>query len=363
MPEKWEFTKYRPNRRDEVLALQRHLWGDDLSTNSRYLAWKYENNPYIAEPLIYLALHNDRVVGMRGVFGSNWKIGSEQLRAAGVGDLVVHPDYTNEGLLRKIMECALEDLACKGYVYLVSLSASPVTYLRSLRMGWELAAPFNTRLRPGLFSAISDRARALLKRIPVFWRYADKTLLPRFYVFDRGAKLRRFDFPIAIEREPRPEEMATLVERVCEGKRIRHARDVAYFRWRFRNPRSEYRFLFYLDPELQGYLVLQARPGGHEINIMDWEACDAEIGDCLLRAAVRSARGSALKIWSATARQNMLLEKSGFAELNETRGIELYRPGALIKRIGKSTKETEDTERILLDPGSWDLRMLYSDMY
>ena len=62
----YRFTRYRPSYREQIVRSQTALWSPDLALNSAYVAWKYEQNPYVGEPLIYLALQNERVVGMRG---------------------------------------------------------------------------------------------------------------------------------------------------------------------------------------------------------------------------------------------------------------------------------------------------------
>ena len=47
-----------------VAELQRHLWSPDPRLNASYLEWKYHQNPYILDPLIYLAFVGDKLVGM-----------------------------------------------------------------------------------------------------------------------------------------------------------------------------------------------------------------------------------------------------------------------------------------------------------
>jgi DNA-binding response OmpR family regulator len=47
---------------------------DDVA--ARYLEWKYEENPYTKEPVIYLAFQGSKLVGMRGFYQSKWELGS-----------------------------------------------------------------------------------------------------------------------------------------------------------------------------------------------------------------------------------------------------------------------------------------------
>ena len=70
-----KIRKYTPADRLQIVRLQRHLWSRDLAVNSEHLRWKYEQNPYVARPLIYMAVHEGEVVGMRGVYGARWQVG------------------------------------------------------------------------------------------------------------------------------------------------------------------------------------------------------------------------------------------------------------------------------------------------
>ena len=60
----YEVVRYNPSFQDQVLLLQRHLLGDDPERNRKYFEWKYEHNPFTEDPLVYLAVHRDRVVAM-----------------------------------------------------------------------------------------------------------------------------------------------------------------------------------------------------------------------------------------------------------------------------------------------------------
>jgi hypothetical protein len=63
---------YSAEHKPLVAELAQHLWSPHPDLNERYLEWKYRQNPYIRDPLIYLAFAGDRLAGMRGAFGSLW---------------------------------------------------------------------------------------------------------------------------------------------------------------------------------------------------------------------------------------------------------------------------------------------------
>ena len=90
----YEVRRYRSGDRAQVLDLQRHHWGSSLALNDAYFRWKYEQNPYAPEIRIHLAFQGERLVGMRGFFGTQWEAG---VRGAAApiwcpDDLVIAPD-------------------------------------------------------------------------------------------------------------------------------------------------------------------------------------------------------------------------------------------------------------------------------
>lgn len=161
--------------------------------------------------------------------------------------------------------------------------------------------------------------------------------------------------------------MADLVERIGTDGRMRHVRDEQYFAWRFGNPLNVYRFLFWEDARLEGYMVLQKRrhTRGGETRILDWEATHPQVHEDLLYAAIDRCHSTVLSTWSATLgeRTARLLQAAGFRRVNETQGVRHYRPGLLVRAVRDEMQEADwvVAGRRLLDMANWDLRMIYSD--
>ena len=301
MSAEYEIVKYGPDFKSQVIELQTHLWSPDPAWNAAYLEWKYERNPYIDRPLIYLVLFGGEVVGMSGMYGARWQVGHPLQTFLGlcVADSVTAPEHRNRGLFTKTIRAALDDLAHSGVTYVLNLSASKVTYLAYLTMGWRRAGHLQTMHRINREGDSLRRARRYASRLP-FFASAEKPfdLLDKKY----GRHRHETSTHISLEQAPRPQAMAELVERIGSDGRICHVRDQQYFSWRFQNPRSQYRFLFWEDARLEGYLVLcrliQAdRPA---VSIVDWEATNAQVRAELLEAVIRWGNFQWLLIWSAT---------------------------------------------------------------
>lgn len=373
----YEIARYRPQFKDGIARLQRHLWSSTAALNKAYLEWKYEQNPYLAEPLIYVALSGGNVVGMRGFFGSRWLYGlpAETVTWLHADDLVIEPVHRERGLHAQIMRAALSDLLASEYDYLINLHGSRITALASLAMGWRSVGSVRPVHRQTLAIQIRDRTIARMNRLPWLWRFTGKEPLSLLTGARQSfARLDRFhegrngtDSPVFVESAPRSREMAELVVRLEYDGRIRHVRDAPFFDWRFRNPLQSYRFLYSGKDRLDGYLVLQRslsdRADPFPVNIVDWEAANDRVRADLLRAAIRWGQFPELRCWTASlpAETISLLQDSGFTPMDDA-GVGSPIKSLLIKpvRAGQEAKEWQQGDCQLLDMRSWDLRMIYS---
>ena len=371
----FDVVPYRPERKAQVAELHSYFWGD-IAASAAYLEWKYERNPYLGESPIYLALHDGKPVGMRGMFGSMWEAGSSSQKLLGLhaDDLVVAPEYRSRGVVANIMSAAFDDLREKGWEYVFSLSAGAVTRFSSLAMGWRNVGPVGELRRASRRVELLRRLHGTISGMRFFHRYAKdvQSLLGRHLQSDlrgrrTGAAI-KVGARVSLWQEPRPEEMARLVERISYDGRIRHVRDRAYFAWRFQNPVHKYWFLFWEEPDLEGYLVLQEYlPEAMDrsvTHIVDWEASDDRVRAGLLQAALRLGHFPDLRIWSATLpdKTKALLETTGFRSGGGGSGIADQQKYILVKPLQEGTpvKDCVFAGRRLLELSDWDVRMMYS---
>jgi len=112
--------------------------------------------------------------------------------------------------------------------------------------------------------------------------------------------------------------MAKLVERIGYDGRIQHVKDESFFGWRFQNPFSCYHFVFWDDPQLEGYLAFQTPNGAHgskmSFNVVDWEATHPEVLSGLLQAVIHWRAASNLTLWSTglSDEKMAVLRRQGF---------------------------------------------------
>ena len=367
MSKNYKVLRYHPEFKNQIIDLQSHLWSPDKRLNSNYLEWKYNNNPYIEKPIIYLVLYDNRVVGMRGMYGAKWQFG-QQYQTSIVpcaGDLVIHPDHRNRGLFTYLMSVAMDDLSQCGHKYVFNLSASPKTLISSLGIGWHSIGSLQTMY---WLSESYNQWNYPSKR---FFLSSDENDHP-FHSLDRNNSkdLSEVSQNVSIDCSPKPEEMAELLDRINNNDRIKHVRDQQYFKWRFQNPLSQYRFLYWNDTRLEGYIVLQTSVYTDNIcwiSIVDIEASSEIVLRDLLNSAINFGKFGFITIWTSTLKEdiNSLLIKTGFKILKKKIGVADARPTVL---VGSTNSEILNEDWVLfnlrlLDLKNWDIRMIFSDTY
>lgn len=354
----YELIRYRPDLHEDVAALHALLLAGDSGLSSAYLQWKYAENPYIADPLLYLAVAGTRVVGMRGAYGTRWEAGDAgEFCLPCLSDTVIDPDHRDRGLFASLTAFALEDLQARGYAYALNLSATSVATLGSLAGGWRgVGRPTTLRRRSAREIAVRE-ARLRSRR-----RRGSGAVPQPFARFDRATRRAGGDgldtlLPAGVDSPARHGE---------GSRRVRHVRDAAYFSWRLADPRAGYRLVRAREEHGGGgYLALAGFSGERHVYVADWEAADATALQRLLRSALRQGRfGTAvLRATGLDDATETAFRRVGFTDWTEAdAGV---CPALLVRPTSESARGERRWllgGRDLLDPGTWELRQLDSDL-
>lgn len=352
-----EIVPYSPELEPLIAQLQTHLWSPDASLNHRYFRWKYLENPALPDALVSVALSSGRAVAMRGLSGALWQVGDPDSRhpIPYADDFVVAPAHRNSGVAARVMQASLETAARHGFAFAVNLSASPITFVNSLANGWRSAGSFGSVWRE------SAAAGGLIRRLGPIRRLLAPSPFARLDRAKAGS-----GGAVVVAREPRPEAMAALIERLPWDGRIRMLRDARYLTWRFRNPLHEYRFLFWDEGRLEGFIVLQRyrmQRVDPWVNIVDLEAADDRIRSGLLSAALDLGEFPRVHAWTVGTGEGLrrALSERGFVAPPAER-MRARSRGLLIRKLGGSPPG--DRWRLggrdLLRIDDWDLRLAYS---
>ena len=363
-----EIIPYGPELAAEVCELQTHLWGPDVGLNRRYLEWKYHRNPYLLEPVIGLAAAEGRLVAMVGMYGVPWEVGDPPRAFLGpcAGDWVVAPSHRGRGLSTRVMAAAFADLAARDVDHAFTMTWNERSFRIGLASGWRSIGPLLPLVRydpAGLLARVGRRARRLAGRHEHVYRLLDRHL-------GRPSAGR---VPVTIDTQPHSDAMAELRARVRVDGRIRQRPDPAYIDWRYRNPFSHYRFLYWHGQRLEGYLVLQtsARRRESEVRVLEWEATNPSVRSALLRTALDRGRFERVTIWSATLPTDAqeMLAASGFAPEPRAGMESVELPTVHVHPTREAPSDTAAGEAPawtiagmpLLDRRNWDVRMADSD--
>jgi hypothetical protein len=274
---------------------------------------------------------------------------------------------------------ALTELEDQPYEFVISLSAAENSSACNRKMGWEKIGELQTM--DWHAGKRSDSFRRIARRLPVLpavYHYfrsrsgpppLSAEPSPPFHMLEQNIDRPRHvqTSQVILEKTPRPEAMAALAE--CQGNdgRIRHVRDEKFYRWRFRNPRCNYRFLFVEKAGLEGYLVLQqdVHISTDAVCIVDWEATSVEVFSDLVRTAIHGGGFQSVGIWSTTlsAVLRKMLSECGFRSAGENGSAEpVYVKPVLVKPL-RAAEGLLMGGRSLSDISNWDLRAIYSDSY
>ena len=373
-----EVVRYNPSLREELIEFRRKGYETGFPESRDYLSWKYENNPYIPEPVFYVARDQGRIVGMRGMFGTRWEYGPsrETVVLPCADDFVIAHAHRNTGVASAVMREAVADLARQGYNYVINTSGGRITVMQSLASGWRSATTVEQMVRRSRSESVRQRVRSRVRGMRGIWRLARRsgaTIISSLEPFRRVDKMGRLPAAepgasIVAEQAPRVGAMAELIARLPYDGRIRQVRDETYLTWRYRNPIRQYRFFYYERAgRLEGYLVLaryvECQLPTLPFHIVDWEASSESARGELLQCATEIANISELGAWATglSDADRTLLERSGFVPTDldmRKRGM----PCILVKNLHAPQPPESWTlgGGRILDPARWDMRLIYT---
>lgn len=357
---KYEIVKYNSIYDDQICTLEKELWSQDLKVNKSYLKWKYFENPYSDSPKLYLVLLGGKLIALRGMYETRWQLGDpeENFIALCGADLVIHPEYRNVGILNELMNFIINDLHDLGYIYMFSFSASPVTLISSLAMGWKSIGRINIMRKNFYMYPLIKK----IVSINAIRKFINKSGVMNF-LRKTTDNLKITDPHIKIDKNPKPDKMASLVKKLNPKNKITLSRDEKYFSWRYKNPLSNYLFLYWHDDGLKGYLVAQTPLYNININIVELEAVNSRIKMELLKTLLSISSLRSIFIWSKMLDKKLhkFLTSTGFSEDNSNTRAATYTPTILVRTTKQSHNRIEFRGCNLLDMDNWDLKMIYLD--
>lgn len=370
----YRIVKYDPVYDEQICELEKELWSRDSDINKSYLQWKYLENPYSDPPKLYLALHDEKLIAVRGFY--EWPFGhhTDSFPALCSADLVIHREYRSKGLYPELMNFIMGDLHDQGYTYLLSFSAGPTALINSLALGWKVIGRMKSIRKQFYMRPVTKKltdpvtVNKLVKRV-VTTKILRRPLKPPKIREELRGSTNNLPANVKFGYDPKPGEMARLLSGLDTNDRIVLIRDEKYFSWRYRNPLSGYFFLYWQDSELRGYLVAQTplfMPGSMgNFNVLELEGESPEIKQELMKALLSLLDYRSTTIWSGMLDENVrqYLMASGFKEKSPAKSVAEFNEAVLISTTDKDNDKIEFRGLNLLDIDNWDFKMTYSDFY
>jgi len=285
MVSEYRFEPYEPRHRQAVRSLLRQLLiGRTDDTLDRYLAWKFEENPWMPQPLMALVFAGPDLVGMRALVGTRWRDAEGvSLTLPAAEDLVIDAHHRDRGLFMTI-DRELGRLARdRGYTSLLSSSArNDTTQALQLATGWEhtdtLQAFMHPPTRPPGAIRSSEMVRKIIGRSARLARRA-----PRIASL---VDSHRWPAELELVDEPDPVGMAALA---VSPQDFGPLRDAEFYRWRLENPDRHYEYLEWRDTELRGFLVLsRLPPPSRQVRVVDSGAAGVDVLEAMIGAITAS---------------------------------------------------------------------------
>ncbi|MGH0034907.1 MAG: hypothetical protein ACQGVK_07755 [Myxococcota bacterium] len=358
--ERDQIVPFAESHRSDVLRLRAPFRGISPAWNAEHFRWQQEENPWFEGHQIQLALHDGRVVGMRVLQAAEWEVGGPAIRfrAPCYVGTVIEEGHRSRGLMSRLSRAIEDQIERSGGRFALNLNAGPVTHIGALAEGWRSLGAFGASIRERGgegFGPLQRATRALRRGL--------SALLPL-----PGAGL-------SLANQPRPEEMAELAATTRDPARIRHVKDERWFRWRYRDPSSRYRFAYFRRAgRLVGYMVFHrtAAPlAAGPLDLADWER-DAELPWTeLLGVAVRLADRWVLPLtaWSAALPEAVRpgLVRLGFTPRPLWGPLARRRPTFLVGRIDRAADQSDRAWEIgparIDEVDHWDIRPIYADPF
>ncbi len=240
----YEIRKYHSDFKEQIIVLEKILWGDNSKKNEAYFTWKYEKSPYSKELIGVVALYRGKVVGFAGFPVSKWFIGNREnyFFTLNAVDVSVHKNHRRKGLHTAMYNCIYKEYESSKFKLMIGLSGNTVSLASGKKMGWDF---FVTQ-------------RYLRKYR--YWDFFRKNYLKKSgnFPFKEAKILGKFT-NIEVTLEVNPIAMSNLREKISSiHDGIYLFQDLNFYKWRFLNPKGKYIFYFgWEGNELMSYVVMR----------------------------------------------------------------------------------------------------------
>lgn len=207
-------------------------------SDEEWFDWKFADNPYLAHTPVFVAEHEEEIVGVRPFMAFRLRAGPRTAIGLQTADTGVHPDHQSRGLFTRMNDLAFEYYRQREpeLMFSVPNSRSRPGYLKA---GAKIVSPIRAHLRvetPSRFmgkkfgSWVPDRTGSVLDGLAAGY----------LNVRDRQHN-GHSSTQLTVDRHATiPDETLATLGTAEIPEEVHAARDRQFYDWRFENPNWEY---------------------------------------------------------------------------------------------------------------------------
>lgn len=313
---KYEVLRFEDKYKEEVLRLVSKEWD---KFDEAYFIWKFFKNPY-SNIVGYVILFNKKVVGFRGLMGTNFMLNKNQLSFLSLADGVIHKSHRRKGLFTKINNYLLKDLPNHSDVRLVyTMSSTGPSSESYLKRNWKVLS----MRRILIYKNISGLVMTKRIKNKFIRKIVEYLLSFQYLIFKKEISL-DYNTKVLISENPYPNLLSEVNSKSISNK-IEQKKDKRYYEWRLSDPNRSnkfiYSYLFKNKNEVIAYSIFSLK--GNYCYLIDYNyKKDIKNLSFLLNYTIRRKNLGFLITWATGVDNNTL---------NEFRNIGFFEPNILAR--------------------------------
>jgi len=354
----WSMRAYREGDEEGIFGLSKAVYPEKRYDHTEWLRWwrwMYKDNP--AGPgLIWLAEHNNTVVGHYAIVPARLAINGKTVLACQGLDALTHPNYRRQKIFESLASKVYAEAARDG-MYIVYGFPNPFSYpIHIKKLDWFYIANMQLMLKPLNWRdaiALIAKNRSLGAILsPLATLLCNKAFLRR----NKANALEGLTINKVASFDQR---LDMLWARVANQFQIMVERKSDYLKWRYGAPEMNYSiFIAETHSEILGYLVSKhLSAGGIKVNIVfDMLAQSEDVLHCLITKAIRDCQQNGVALIQYQLRANKVyqrvLKRNGFISLPFSKG----------SHFCARSSATDISKQFLGNPRNWFVQMGDSDL-
>lgn len=136
----FQVKPYTQEQKNIVVDFLKHKWkGLSHEERKNRFEWRYLNNPLFKENHIFLAFHEDKIVGFRAFVCQQFSTAEKTIFVFNPSDAIIHSDYRRKGLFSILNKAIIKELKVnkQDQFFILNLSSNYLSTPGYLKLGWK----------------------------------------------------------------------------------------------------------------------------------------------------------------------------------------------------------------------------------